>query len=43
MRAGNSMQSFSMTPDQNHLPEYKHAAAEAGKLLEKPEQSLARA
>jgi hypothetical protein len=27
---------ISMTPDQNYLPEYKEAAAEARKLLEKP-------
>ena len=31
---------ISMTPDQNYLPEYKEAAAEARKLLEKPEQSV---
>jgi Tfp pilus assembly protein PilF len=34
---------ISMTPDQNYLPEYKEAVAEARKLLEKPEQSVARA
>lgn len=32
---------ISMTPDQNYLPEYKEAVAEARKLLEKPEQSVA--
>jgi Tfp pilus assembly protein PilF len=30
---------ISLPPDQNYLPEYKEAAGEARKLLEKPEQS----
>jgi tetratricopeptide (TPR) repeat protein len=33
---------ISLPPDQNYLPEYKEAAGEARKLLEKPEQSVAR-
>ena len=32
---------ISMTPDENYLPEYKEAAGEARKLLEKTEQSTA--